>query len=327
MNVPALAAASVSASSLPIIDIGDLKSPNFAWRRNVATKVRAACMANGFFYISNHGVSEDLVAAVLVEVERFFALPAEEKAKIDKSRSPASRGYEPLKGQTLEAGAPPDLKEGFYIGPEHAPDDPRVLAGKFNHGQNLWPANLPGLRPVMEQYFEAMVALAQSLMKSLALSLGLSEDYFDAFSANPVATLRLLHYPPQPTTAEPNEKGAGAHTDFGGLTILKQGDIGGLQVWDQASGGWIHATPVPGTYVVNLGDMIARWTNDCYRSTLHRVVNTSGRERYSIPFFFSGNPDHRVECLPICLAAGEMPKYPPTTVEEHLREMYRRTYR
>jgi isopenicillin N synthase-like dioxygenase len=101
---------------------------------------------------------------------------------------------------------------------------------------------------------------------------------------------------------------------------------GGLQVWDQEQHSWIHAPPLDGTYVVNLGDMVARWTNDRYRSTLHRVVNLSGKERYSIPFFFTGNPDQIVSCLPTCLAAGETAKYPPTLVSEHLTEMFRRTY-
>jgi isopenicillin N synthase-like dioxygenase len=319
-------AARVSRATLPIIDVSSLDSPDIAARRHVAAALREACSTHGFFYIRNHGVPEPLVAAAFAEAQRFFALPAGEKAAVDKAKSPANRGYEPLNGQTLEAGAPPDLKEGFYIGPEIAADDPRVLAGKFNQGPNQWPAGLADFRPTMERYFSAMLALGTRLMGGLALSLDLAEDHFAAFCREPIATLRLLHYPPQPANAAPGQKGAGAHTDFGGLTLLRQDDVGGLQVWDQASGGWIHADPVPGTYVVNLGDMIARWTNDHYRSTLHRVVNASGRERYSIPFFFVGNPDHAVSCLPTCLSPGEAPKYPPTTVEAHLREMYRRTY-
>jgi len=327
MPAAALEAVRVSAASLPIIDIGGLWSSDAAARRAVAAQLREACLDKGFFYIRNHGIADALVQAVFAEAERFFALPVIEKAAVDKAHSIANRGYEPLKGQTLEPGAPADLKEGFYAGPEHAADDPRVVAKKFNHGPNQWPAQLPEFRKAMQDYFAAMLGLGERLMRGMALSLDLPEHYFEKFCTEPMATLRLLHYPPQPANAETGQKGAGAHTDFGGLTLLRQSEIGGLQVSDQSCGGWIHADPQPGTFVVNLGDMIARWTNDRYRSTIHRVVNTSGRERYSIPFFYVGNYDHLVECIPTCLKPGEQPKYPPTTVEAHLREMYRRTYK
>ncbi|MEI9924834.1 MAG: 2OG-Fe(II) oxygenase family protein [Bradyrhizobium sp.] len=249
------------------------------------------------------------------------------KSAVDKSLSFCQRGFEPMRAQTLEEGAPPDLKESFYIGPELSLDDPRVVTRRFNHGPNLWPSDMPGFRPVMETYFSTMLDLSCKLMGGLALALHLDEDYFADYCANAHATLRLLHYPPQPANAAPGEKGAGAHSDFGGITLLLQDEAGGLQVQGKSAGEWIHATPVPGSFVVNLGDLIARWTNDCFRSTVHRVVNSSGRERYSVPFFFSGNPDQKVECLPSCLESGENPKYPPTTVEGHLKEMYRRTYK
>jgi isopenicillin N synthase-like dioxygenase len=322
-----LEAARVSAASLPVIDIGGLSSREPADRKAVAAKLRAACLHNGFFYISDHGIDEALVGDVFAEAAAFFALPAEAKSEVDKSRSSANRGYEPLQGQTLEPGAPPDLKEGYYIGPEHASDDARVLAGLFNHGPNQWPSSRPRFRPVMQAYLEVMMALAARMMGGIALSLDLPEDYFAGYCRDAMGTVRLLHYPPQSPHGNPAQKGAGAHTDFGGLTLLRQGEIGGLQVWDQASGGWIHADPLPGTYVVNLGDMIARWTNDRYRSTLHRVVNKSGKQRYSVPFFYTGNYAHEVACIPTCLAAGEAPKYPPVTVEEHMRAMYKRTYK
>ena len=322
----ALEAARVSLASLPVIDVSDLTSSNLDARRAVGARLRGACLDKGFFYIKNHGVEESPVNNVFSEAAAFFALPTQQKELVDKARSNANRGYERLQGQTLEPGAPPDLKEGYYIGPEHTPDDPRVIAGLFNHGANQWPAQRPNFRPVMQAYLDVMLALGERMMGGIALSLDLPEDYFAGFCRDAMGTLRLLHYPPQSAQAQPGQKGAGAHTDFGGLTLLRQHDVGGLQVWDQSAAGWIHADPLPDTYVVNLGDMIARWTNDRYRSTVHRVVNTSGRERYSVPFFYTGNYTHTVACIPTCLAPGETPKYPPITVGDHLREMYRRTY-
>jgi isopenicillin N synthase-like dioxygenase len=324
--MPTVLEAARSVSSLPIIDIAGLSSGDPAERLTVAKQLRQACLDKGFFYVKNHGVPEELVTRIFSESEKFFALPEQQKLATDKALSRANRGYEPLKGQTLETGAPPDLKEGYYIGPEHAPDDARVRAGKFNHGPNQWPTALPGFHEAMTEYFGALLKLGERLMRGIALSLHLPEDHFREFCTEPMATLRLLHYPPQRSDHAANQRGAGAHTDFGGLTLLRQDDVGGLQVWDQESQGWIHADPVPGTFIVNLGDMIARWTNDLYRSTLHRVINTSGRERYSVPFFYVGNYDHEVACIPTCLTPGETPKYPPTTVEAHLRAMYAKTY-
>ena len=314
----------IETTAIPTIDVVGLLDSRLSKRKTIAQHMRAACLHNGFFYIENHGIAADLIEQVMQHTKQFFALPVAEKLALDKCHSKANRGYEPLGGQTLELGAPPDLKEGFYIGPEVAADDPR--AAKFNRGPNQWPPANPAFRTVMETYRDQMTALATRLLRGLALSLDLPESYFEAFCADPIVTVRLLHYPPQPASAPQQQKGAGAHTDFGGITLLLQDEVGGLQVWDRATGGFIHAAPVPGTFVVNLGDMIARWTNDRYRSTLHRVVNTSGRERYSIPFFFTGNSDHLVSCIPTCLGRGVQPKYPPITVEAHLRAMYQRTY-
>ena len=322
----ALKATHVSEAALPIIDISGLSSASPAKRLAVGQRLRAACLDNGFFYVANHGVPAGLIDAVFTEAKSFFDRSSERKSEVDKSLSPCNRGYEPLRAQTLEAGAPPDLKESFYVGPELSSDDPLVVARRFNQGANLWPSDMPGFAPTMKAYFAAMLDLSERLMKGLALALELDENHFSQFCKNAYAILRLLHYPPQPATAAPGEKGAGAHTDFGALTLLLQDQVGGLQVHGKSAGEWIHASPVPGAYVVNLGDMMARWTNGRFRSTVHRVVNASGSERYSVPFFLDGQIDHLVECLPSCLAPGESPKYAPTTVEGHLQEMYRRTY-
>jgi isopenicillin N synthase-like dioxygenase len=313
-------------ASLPVIDVAGLRSDDAAQRLAVARELGAACEQRGFFYIRNHGVPRELVTRMFAATEAFFDQPLAAKLALDKAHSPCNRGYEPLRAQTLEAGAPPDLKESFYIGQEVALDDPRVLAGRFNTGPNQWPAGMPGFRETMDEYFAAAYALSALVVRGLELSLELAPGHFDAYLTDAAATLRLLHYPPQPPQPAPGEKGCGEHTDFGGITLLLQDDSGGLQVRDAGSDGWIDAPPVPDTYVVNIGDLFSRWTNGRYHSTLHRVINRSGRERHSIPFFFTGNPEHRVECLPTCLAAGEAPRFAPVTVEGHLRDCYRRTY-
>jgi isopenicillin N synthase-like dioxygenase len=296
-----------------------------AARAAVAARFRAACLDKGFLYIVDHGIPSELIARVLAEACRFFALPEARKRVVEMSPEKFNRGYEPIRGQTLEAGTPPDVKEGYYIGNELPLDDPRVMARLFNHGPNQWPEDLPGWRETLTDYYARMTALCRTTMRALALALDLPEDHFEHFCDDALCNLRLLHYPPQPANPLPDEKGCGAHTDWGAITYLLQDDVGGLQVWDPDLG-WIDAPPVPGAYVLNLGDLIARWTNGRFRSTLHRVINHSGRERYSVPFFFTGRPDHLVECLPNCLTAGEAPKFAPITAIGHLEEMYRRSY-
>jgi isopenicillin N synthase-like dioxygenase len=311
-------------AALPVIDIAGLLAPDLGARQAVARQLRAACLDKGFFYICGHGVPEALQRQVLAAAARFFALPEAAKEAVARRTWFADRGYEPLRGQTLETGAPPDLKEGFYIGVELPMDDPRVVARKYQHGPNRWP-DLPGFRATLDRYFAIMLDLQRVMWRGIALSLDLAENHFEEFCRDPIAGLRLLHYPAQPADPLPDEKGCGAHTDFGGLTLLLQDDNGGLQVWDDAAG-WIHAPPRAGCFVVNLGDLLARWTNDRYRSTRHRVVNLSGRARYSAPFFSSGNPDTVVACLPGCRAPGEPAKYPPTNTADHLKEMFRVSY-
>ena len=311
--------------SLPIIDISDLASSDQLKRQMVGETLRAACLDSGFFYCIGHGIPDGLIMEVFVQTRTFFNQPLVKKMSIEKSNSSCNRGYEVLGGQVLQQGGQPDQKEGFYIGVELPDTDPRVVNGRFNRGPNLWPADLPAFHPVMSAYFAAMVSLGATLMRGIALSLNLPENYFSDYDIDPLATLRLLHYPPQPPD-DLKTMGAGAHTDFGGLTMLLQDNVGGLQVWDRKNDTWMDAPPQAGAFVINLGDMIARWTNNKYQSTLHRVINTSGRERYSVPFFYVGNPDFEVRCIHSCLDEGEAARHSPITVEEHLMSMYKKTY-
>jgi isopenicillin N synthase-like dioxygenase len=308
-----------AAERLPIIDLSDSFSADLGRRKAVAWEIHKACRDTGFFYVANHGVAAALIAGQFEWAERFFAQPL--------AKSSCMRGYEAMSLQVLDAGSPPDLKEGFQIACDLAPDHPYVVGKVPNQGPNQWPGDLPGFREHTERYQTAMIALGTHLMRCLALSLELDEGWFDAGISQPMCTVRMLHYPPQPAGAAFNQLGAGAHTDWGSITMLLQDDCGGLEV-QNAKGEWIEAAPVEGTFVVNLGDMVRRWTNDIYQSTMHRVLNKQGtRDRYSIASFF--NPDffYKVECLPTCHPAdGTLPRYAPCTVGEHIAEMFQITY-
>lgn len=308
-------------NSLPVIDLGRGDT--------AAAEIDAACRTHGFFYIVGHGLPDAVTATAFDASRRFFALPEAEKSRWHIDRSPCRRGFDPIGWQTLAPGQPADLKESFYLGVDRDADDPLVRAGTPNHGVNQWPgeAQVPGFRAAMQAYDDAVQQLARRLMGLIALGLGMPRDHFEPFMTDPMPVLRLLHYPKQPPTAEvpPGQIGCGAHTDWGGITLLAQDDAGGLQVQRQ-DGGWTSAPPIPGSFVVNLGDMMARWTNERYRSTLHRVVNrSSGRDRYSIAYFFDIDYHAVVSALPGCVAAGASALHPPITAGEHIVEMYRRT--
>ncbi len=309
---------------LPVIDLAPMASADPAERRRVATALRAACLANGFFYAAGTNVSAEAMRDILRAAEEFFALPEAAKLAVSKDKSPCGRGYETLRGQRLEAGAQADLKEGFMMGTDLSSDDPRVKAGWPQHGVNQWPKGMEDWCKRVETYHAAMLGLAATIMRALALSLDVDETYFEDCCRDAIATLRMLHYPPQPANAGADARGAGAHTDWGAITILLQDDVGGLQVKD-GDDSWIEAPPIPGTFIINLGDLVPRWTNGLYRSTVHRVINRSGRERYSVPFFFDGRGDYVSETIPTCLNPGETPKYPQLSVNDHLAEMYRIT--
>ncbi len=300
-------------SAIPVIDLEESFSSSLERRKRVAAEVRSACRDIGFFYVRNHGVPETLIAATLETSRRFFAKPAAAKMQL---LGAGGFGYDPPQRQVLDAAAPPDLKEGFMMGVTE-----NALARTTK-----WPADMPELRERLHDYEAHLRELGRHLVRCIALSLDLPEDYFDAGYERASCSVRLLHYAPRPAAAPPNQLGAGAHTDWGAITMLHQDGVGGLEVLG-ADGEWIAATPIPGTFVINLGDMIRRWTNDRYRSTLHRVVSgTADRHRYSIATFFNPSEDFRVVCVPTCLAADETPIYPPCTVGEHIMEMMRKTY-
>jgi isopenicillin N synthase-like dioxygenase len=316
----------VAFDSVPVIDIGALRAPDADAKRRTARAIGRACEEIGFLYVANHGVPAAMVERTFAEAKRFFALPLAEKMKIPLKASPNYRGYFPLKDEKTDVTAMGDLKEGFDLMRELGPDDPDVRAGKPLHGPNQWPENLPGFREAILAYYARMEELARTLLRGMALALELEEDWFADKTRKPLAYLRLLHYPPQAGAIDEKEIGCGAHSDYGCLTILAQDEVGGLQLRN-AAGEWIEAPPIPGTFVINLGDQMARWTNERFQATPHRVINRSGRERYSIPFFFDPDYDAVIECLPSCQGPGNPPKYPPITGGAHLLGMLNATFK
>ena len=318
----------VREDEIPVIDFGPFLTGSDAQKKAVAKAIGRACEEIGFFYIKNHKVNRALRDRAIAEMKRFFALSQAEKEKISVKNSNVHRGYygsgeENLDPAKQQQGG--DLKEGINIGRDLGRDDPDVKAGLPLHGANQWPANLPGWKEAMNAYYEAMVALGKQVMSSFAVALDLPADHFAKDLTKPMTTLRLLHYPPQRGAITDAQLGAGAHTDFGCFTMLWQDQTGGLQVRN-GKGEWIDAVPIPDTYVVNVGDMMARWTNDRFASTFHRVINASGAERYSMPFFFDPNFRAEVRCLPTCLRPGDSAKFPPTTGGQHLLDRIEETF-
>ncbi|WP_225784380.1 isopenicillin N synthase family oxygenase [Xenophilus sp. Marseille-Q4582] len=313
--------------SIPLIDLRDAQAPGGARSADVAAQMRAAAMASGFFYLRGHGVPQTLIDQQFALADRLLTLPAATRAALDMRHSPTMRGFENLGAQTLDANARPDLKESFYCGMAYPADHPYVVAGYQTYGHNQWPAELPEAPAQCEAYIQAMLALSRRLMQLLALSLALPEDWFDATSESPMVTLRMIRYPAHPADADERTFGAGAHTDWGAITILAQDGLGGLEV-QTPEGDWVAATPQEGCFVVNLGDMIPRWTNGLYHSNPHRVRNlhASGAPRFSIPFFYEPDYFARIEAVPGTVPPGEAPRYEACTAGEHLQQMYRQSY-
>lgn len=320
---------------IPVLDVGPYNTGGETERRRVARRAADACETVGFLIIANHGLSGDLLERAFAVSRAFFALPVDEKNASLPDDPMTPRGYAAFRskslGRTLGLETPPDLREQFFMGPLQA-DLERYNAypgaGRF-YAENIWPARPREYREVFSALYGEMEALAARLMGLFALALDLPEDYFADKIDHHFSTLTSNNYPKPPADVSPGQLRAGAHTDFGSLTILAINDAsGGLQV-DVPGRGWCDVSPPRGTLVVNLGDMMARWTGDRWRSTLHRVVNPpSGIEgdarRQTIAYFLHPNYDARVACLPGCRRPGEAPKYPPILAGEHMREKLER---
>ncbi len=304
---------------IPTIDLRGLGTPE--GDRRLAAEIGAAARGIGFFTIVNHGVEAGLITAMMEAGRGFFARPPAEKAALSIKRSPHNRGYVGLSEEALDPAKGADMKEAFNIGLEMAADHAEVLAGKPFRGVNLWPSD-GAFREVSLAYFDAVWKLGVALHRPIALDLGLAPHWFDAALDAPLATLRILRYPP---ASGAESSGAGEHTDYGNLTLLMTDDAGGLEVRTR-DGLWTPVPHLPGAFIVNIGDCLMRWTNDVYVSTPHRVTHRAPRERLSLAFFLDPNPDAVVAAIPTCVSPERPARYPATTGAAYLKERLDATY-
>lgn len=311
--------------AIPVIDLSPMQGVDRQARQQVADQLCQACIQVGFFYIQHHGVPQAVIDEAFAQAQRFFALPLEAKMDLHISHSANHRGYVPLLEENTDPTAQGDLHEAFDLALDVPADDPDVLAGKRLYGPNCWPQHLPEFRAAADRYYGELRQLGDRLFQAFALALDLPEDFFAAKITKPLAQMRLLRYPPQTGPVNARQLGTGAHSDYECFTILAQDQVGGLQVLNSA-GEWIAAPPIPGTFVVNVGDQMARWTNDLFSSTVHRAINPSGAERYSIPYFFGPNYDTVIATLPSCVGPDRPAKYQPVTTGDYILGRFNETF-
>ncbi|KAF1991217.1 Clavaminate synthase-like protein [Aulographum hederae CBS 113979] len=318
---------------IPIIDLSPSFSQSLSSRKAVAAQIHSACTTTGFFYITHHSIPQSTLFNTLSLASRFFDIlsPAQKDA-IHMKNSSLHRGYEPASYTTIAGDA--ETKEGFNWGYEASLDpsggDGRYieLDGSTRTDANLWPSeeDLPGFKDGIKEYYGAVLQLARHLFRLFALSLDLDESYFDEVMTHPGGIARLLKYPSAAAKngvndagGEVEEVGLGAHTDYECFTLLLSSSTPGLEILSP-SNTWIRAEPVPDSFIVNVADFLMRWTNGVYKSTIHRVVNRSQEERYSVPFFFSINYDAMVETLPTCVSDNNPAKFAPIKAGEYILE-------
>ncbi len=313
---------------IPVIDVGPAFAPGAPGIEAVAAQVRRASETIGFFYLAGHGVAPAVVDEAFEASREFHAIPLEDKLALRLNQN--NIGYLPVnqsmqRHSTVHKATRPNFNESFFLSHDRGPDHPDVVAGLPLRGRNQWPAGHALMRQRMVTYFTTLNALGERMLPVLARSLGLPAGFFGPYFRNEAhINLRFLHYPPQ--EADDDEQfGQGPHTDNSFITILAREEVPGLAV-RLPGGEWLAPPVIPGTFLVNLGNQMKRWTNDRYLSTPHGVLNDSGRDRYSIGFFYSPNPSSTIECLPTCTGPGHPPRYPPAVYRDLVLEFYSANY-
>ena len=328
--IPDRERAADAGATVPVIDISGFSGADRAARHQVVEQVKDACQSVGFFVITGHGVPADILRSAFSESRAFFARPLDEKMRIRRPGPGISRAYNAVAGQslglTVGQKAPPDLMESLGFGPFDTDDDPYWTAG-FGpvHGHpNLFPDDMPQMRRALTAYWTEMENLAERLSRIFALALDLDEDFFVVRSRRHVTNMRVNYYPAQQRAPEPGQLRAGAHSDYGAFTILRgENAPGGLQVL-RRGGDWTDVPQPDDSFIINIGDLLMRWTNDRWVSTVHRVINPpeavrKSVDRMSIAFFFLPDHDADVQCIESCTSPENPPRYPKVTAGAHWR--------
>ena len=313
--------------TIPVIDFGSYLEGAPGALESLADRVRDACQQVGFFYMSGHGVPDALVEDTFAASRRFHALPLAEKMKLKLDQY--NVGYllmnsSTQRHSTVHQATRPNENESFFIIHDRALDHPDVVAGTPLRGRNYWPDNLPGFREQAVAYFSTLNALGQRMLPVFAVALDMPPDHFSAlFSDINHATLRMLHYPPG--SGEDNAFGQGPHTDNSFLTILARTEVPGLGM-RLPGGEWVIPPLIPGTFLVNIGNIMRRMSNDRFLSTPHGVINEGGADRYSLAYFHSPNPYRQIEVLPSCVDRDHPPRYQPALYADLVMEFFRANY-
>lgn len=313
-------------TDIPVIDVSHLDS-SAAANAAIEAALLDAYGTWGFGYVVGHPIPPDLIDRVFTASRAFHALPLEAKMNVELDRN--HRGFIPMRVSTdvtssVETATKPNVSESFMMMRESAPDSAEVRAGDYLAGPNRWPERIPGFREALEEYNAAMTAFAHRLVARFAAALG-DDGVVTASFVPPTTWLRLLHYPPQDPQSPADEYGSAPHTDFGAITLLAQDDVGGLSV-RTPNGEWADVPPIPHTFVMNVGDMLHRWSNGLLLSTPHRVTNRTGRERFSIPFFYDPSVRATVAPLPCCVTRDRPAAFPPEVFGDFLRHELEASY-
>lgn len=308
--------------SLPIIDISPLHSANRNDWQPVIDQIDRACRELGFFYVVGHGIPQAQFDGIELMADTLFRLPETEKQRISIENSQNHRGWGRLSAEKLDPLGELDCKESFDMALDLSPYHSQVSRCPTLYGPNQYP-NIAGFTQAMNQHYSLTLDVGLRILKAMAIALNEAEDFFTQHFNLPISVLRMLHYPSQTQATN----GAGAHTDYGCITLLYQDASGGLQVLNTQDE-WMDAPPVAGSFVVNIGDLMQRWTNDIYRSTKHRVASpTHGRSRFSMPFFVEPDFDTPIVTLASCLAekSGQW-GYPVITAGDWIVSRFTETY-